>query len=328
MIENNCEFSPQILKKLLYEMLYIRLVEEEIARIYPEQEMRCPVHLSIGQEAIAVGICANLSRDDFVLSNHRSHGHYLAKGGNLNKMLAEIYGKQTGCCNGKSGSMHLIDLSQGFLGAVPIVGSCIPIAAGVAFGIKIKRMDNITTVFFGDGTVEEGVFHESLNFASLKQLPIIFICENNLFSVYSPLSVRQPSNREIYTLAKSHGIESFQGDGNNVLEVYQLMKKSVEIIKKKNGPVFLEFKTYRWREHCGPYYDNNLGYRTEEEFDIWKKNCPIELFTHYLLSHKILDMKTIQDITQEIMEKIEGSFIFAKESPFPAEDLLMRDIYR
>ena len=248
-------------------MLYIRLVEEEIARIYPEQEMRCPVHLSIGQEAIAVGICENLSQDDFIMSNHRSHAHYLAKGGNLSKMLAEIYGKQTGCCNGKSGSMHLIDLSQGFLGAVPIVGSCLPIATGVAFGTKIKKMDNITTVFFGDGAVEEGVFHESLNFASLKQLPIVFICENNFFSVYSPLSVRQPSNREIYLLAKSHGIESFQGDGNNVLEVYQLMEKAIEIIRKGNGPVFLELKTYRWREHCGPYYDNHLGYRTEEEFN-------------------------------------------------------------
>lgn len=328
MIENICEIPQYILKKFLYEMLYIRLVEEEIARIYPEQEMRCPVHLSIGQEAIAVGICANLSRDDFVLSNHRSHGHYLAKGGNLNKMVAELYGKQTGCSNGKSGSMHLIDLSQGFLGAVPIVGSSIPIAVGVAFGIKIKKMDNITAVFFGDGAVEEGIFHESLNFASLKRLPIVFICENNFFSVYSPLSVRQPPNREIHLLAKSHGIESFQGDGNNVLEVYQLMKKCVEIIKRRNGPVFLELKTYRWREHCGPYYDNNLGYRTEEEFNIWKKKCPIDVFTHYLLSNKILDAKMIQDMKQEIMKKIEESFNFARESPFPDKDLLMKDIYK
>ena len=328
MIENNCEIPPEILKKFLYEMLYIRLVGEEIARIYPEQEMRCPVHLSIGQEAIAVGICANLSHDDFVLSNHRSHAHYLAKGGCLNRMLAEIYGKQTGCCNGKSGSMHLIDLSHGFLGAVPIVGSSIPIAVGVAFGIKIKKMDNITTVFFGDGAVEEGAFHESLNFASLKRLPIIFICENNFFSVYSPLSVRQPPNREIYLLAKSHGIESFYGDGNNVLEVYQLMKNAIEIIKKSNGPVFLELKTYRWREHCGPYYDNNLGYRTEDEFNTWKKKCPIDAFTNYLLSNNVLDTKMIQDMKQEIMKKIEDSFNFARESPFPDKDLLMKDIYR
>jgi len=309
-------------------MLYIRLVEEEIARIYPEQEMRCPVHLSIGQEAIAVGICAHLSRDDYVLSNHRSHGHYLAKGGNLKKMLAELYGRQTGCCNGKSGSMHLIDLSHGFLGAVPIVGSCIPIATGVAFSTKLKKMETITTVFFGDGAVEEGVFHESLNFASLKRLPIVFICENNFFSVYSPLSVRQPPNREICALAKSHGIESFQGNGNNVLEVYQLMKKAIELIKTGKGPVFLELKTYRWREHCGPYYDNNLGYRTEEEFNSWKKMCPIDAFKDYLLSNRILDVQTIENITHEIMKKIEKSFTFAQESPFPDMEFLMKDIYR
>jgi pyruvate dehydrogenase E1 component alpha subunit len=328
MIENNCELTPYILKKLFYEMLYIRLVEEEIARIYPEQEMRCPVHLSIGQEAIAVGICAHLSRDDYVLSNHRSHGHYLAKGGNLKKMLAELYGRQTGCCNGKSGSMHLIDLSHGFLGAVPIVGSCIPIATGVAFSTKLKKMETITTVFFGDGAVEEGVFHESLNFASLKRLPIVFICENNFFSVYSPLSVRQPPNREICALAKSHGIESFQGNGNNVLEVYQLMKKAIELIKTGKGPVFLELKTYRWREHCGPYYDNNLGYRTEEEFNSWKKMCPIDAFKDYLLSNRILDVQTIENITHEIMKKIEKSFTFAQESPFPDMEFLMKDIYR
>jgi len=328
MTESSCELSPELLKKLLYEMLYIRLVEEEIAMVYPEQEMRCPVHLSIGQEAIAAGICAHLSPEDVVLSNHRSHGHYLAKGGSLRRMIAEIYGRKTGCCNGKSGSMHLIDLSQGFLGAVPIVGSCIPIATGVAFGTKLKKQDAITTVFFGDGTVEEGVFHESLNFASLKKLPIVFICENNFFSVYSPLSVRQPPGREICSLAKSHGIESFQGDGNNVLEVYQLMKTAIEIIRSGNGPVFLELKTYRWREHCGPDYDNNIGYRTEDEFNAWKKRCPIETFTDYLLSNKILDQQALQDMTREIMKIVEESFRFARESPFPGPEILMKDIYR
>jgi TPP-dependent pyruvate/acetoin dehydrogenase alpha subunit len=325
---NMCEITPEKLKKILYDMLYIRAVQEEIARLYPEEEMRCPVHLSIGQEAIAVGTCANLSRDDFVLSNHRSHAHYLAKGGNLKKMLAEIYGRQTGCCNGKSGSMHLIDNSQGFLGGVPIVGSSIPIATGVAFGTKLRKMGNITTIFFGDGTVEEGSLHESLNFASLKQLPIIFVCENNFFSVYSPLSVRQPKNREIYSLAEGHGITSFQGDGNNVLEVFQLMKKAIEIIKNGQGPVFLEFTTYRWREHCGPYYDNNLGYRTEEEFNAWKLKCPIETFTSKLLSSGIIDTEIIRDMKKEIMGTVEESFKFAKQSPFPDKDSLMKDVYR
>lgn len=309
-------------------MLYIRMVEEEIARAYPEQEMRCPVHLSIGQEAIAVGICTHLTRNDPVVSNHRSHGHYLAKGGDLKKMLAELYGRQTGCCSGKSGSMHLIDLSVGFLGSIPIVGSCIPIATGVAFSKQMKNLDAITTVFFGDGTVEEGVFHESLNFASLKHLPIIYVCENNFFSVYSPLSVRQPPQREIHHLARSHGIETFHGDGNNIIEVYHLMETAVDRIRAGKGPIFLELTTYRWREHCGPYYDNNLGYRTEEEFNEWKHRCPIETFSSYLLEKKIIDMTALEDMKREIRNIIEKSFLFARESPFPGTDCLMNNVYR
>lgn len=323
---DNISRNTQI--QLLYSMLNIRLVEEEIARVYPEQEMRCPVHLSIGQEAVAAGVCAHLTCDDYIISNHRSHGHYLAKGGDLGKMLAELYGRESGCCNGKSGSMHLIDLSQGFLGAVPIVGACIPIATGVAFGVKMQNRNNITTVFFGDGTVEEGVFHESLNFASLKQLPVIFICENNFFSVYSPLSVRQPPGQEIYSLAKNYGIESYQGDGNNVLEVYDLMKKAVDRIKQKTGPVFIEFKTYRWREHCGPYYDNHLGYRKEEEFESWKKRCPVKTYTDILISKGIISQDEIHEIEREIMDKIRDAFARAKKSPFPEADSLTNDVYR
>ncbi len=168
------------------------MVEEKIAKLYPEQEMRCPVHLCIGQEAICVGVCANLGPEDYVLSNHRSHGHYLAKGGDLKAMMAEIYGKVTGCCQGKGGSMHLVDLPSRFLGAVLIVGSTIPIAVGAALGTVMEGEQRVTVVFLGEGATEEGVFHESLNFAALKKLPVIFVCENNYFSVYPHLSVRQP----------------------------------------------------------------------------------------------------------------------------------------
>jgi len=328
MLTNACDISPEILHRFLYTMLYIRLVQEEIARVYPEQEMRCPVHLSIGQEAIAVGVCAHLSKQDFIVSNHRSHAHYLAKGGDLNKMLAELYGKQTGCCSGKSGSMHLVDISQGFLAAVPIVGSSIPIAVGIAMGVKKKDQQNLTTVFFGDGAIEEGVFHESLNFASLKKLPIIFICENNFYSVYSPLSIRQPPSREIFSLAQSHGIQSFQGDGNNVIEVYNLMKNAIEIINNGDGPVFLELKTYRWREHVGPYYDNNLGYRSEDEFNLWIKRCPIEGFQSDLLEHGLLDLPTLNAMKSKISSQIHRAFNFAKTSPFPDKEQLMKHIYK
>ena len=319
--------KPDVLKKLFYQMLRIRMLGEKIADIYPEQEMRCPVHLCIGQEAIAVGVCANLSLNDYVLSNHRSHAHYLAKGGNLRAMLAEIYGKETGCCKGKGGSMHLVDISAGFLGAVPIVASSIPIAVGVAFGSMMRSEKRVTTVFFGDGAVEEGVFHESINFAVLKNLPVVFICENNMYSVYSPLSVRQPAGREIFKLAAGHGIDSYQGDGNNVMEVYKMAERAIRKARHGNGPTFLEFKTYRWREHCGPNYDNDLGYRTESEFEEWRRRCPIETLRGKLFEDGILRPQDIEQMVSELEAEIADAVTFAKQSPFPEERLLLEHIY-
>jgi len=312
---------------LFYSMLRIRLVEEGIAEYYPEQEMRCPVHLSIGQESVAAGVCANLTDMDYVLSNHRSHDHYLAKGGNLPAMMAELFGKQEGCTRGRGGSMHLIDLKAGFLGAVPIVGSTIPIAAGVALGTLMKGERKITTVFFGDGTIEEGVFHEALNFAALKKLPLLFVCENNLYSVYSPLSVRQPSNREIVSIARGHGVECFTGDGNNVLEVYQQTQKAVNRIHEGGGPVFLEFATYRWREHCGPNFDNTIGYRTEKEFFQWKEQCPIEQFKNYLIQNEMIDSDSVEDMCKQIKKEIQTAIDFAKKSDFPDKEELFAGIY-
>ena len=206
-------------KELYFSMLRIRMVEEKIAELYSEQEMRCPVHLSIGQEAVAVGVCEHLHSQDIIMSAHRAHAHYLAKGGNLKSMLAELYGKSTGCSMGKGGSMHLVDLNSGFFAAVPIVGSTIPIAVGVAWAFKMKKSSNVVAVFLGDGATEEGVFFESLDFASLKNVPILFVCENNLYSVYSQLDVRQAKGRKLSALAESHGIKSFSGNGNNVDEV-------------------------------------------------------------------------------------------------------------
>jgi pyruvate dehydrogenase E1 component alpha subunit len=251
----------------------------------------------------------------------------LAKGGDLKAMMAELYGKATGCSQGKGGSMHLVDLSAGFLGATPIVGSTIPIAIGVAFGSVMHGEQRVTVIFFGDAATEEGVFHESLNFAVLKRLPVIFVCENNLYSVYSPLSVRQPEGREIFELAKGHGIESYQGDGNDVIQVYTLAEQAIGKARQGGGPTFLEFKTYRWREHCGPYYDNNLGYRTESEFQEWKHRCPIENLRKNLLSGSILCDQDIEGMTSELEAEIEGAIAFAKKSPFPTESSLMEHIY-
>lgn len=326
-ITMNFVISKNELFSLYYSMQRIRLVEEKIAELYSEQQMRCPVHLCIGQEAVSVGVCANLSEDDYVLSGHRSHGHYLAKGGDLKAMMAEIYGKATGCCSGKGGSMHLIDLSVGFLGATPIVGSTIPIAVGAALGSLMQSKQRVAVAFFGDAAVEEGVFHESVNFASLKKLPVVFVCENNLFSVYSPLFVRQPKGREIFELAKSHGISSFQADGNDVVQVYVLAKRAIQDVRQGKGPVFLEFKTYRWREHCGPNYDNNLGYRTESEFQSWKQRCPIQRLEERLFKEGILCNQDIDAMKSELESEIDKAVLFAKGSPFPQEHHLLEHIY-
>lgn len=319
--------ESELLRKLFFQMLRIRLVEEKIAEVYPEQEMRCPVHLCIGQEATAVGVCAHLSREDYALSTHRSHGHYLAKGGDLRAMISEFYGKVTGCSRGKGGSMHLIDLPSGFLAATPIVGGTISIAVGAAFASLMRGDARVVVVFLGDAAVEEGVFHESINFALLKKLPVIFVCENNQYSVYSPLRVRQPEERAIVDLATGHGVEGFQGDGNNALEVYQMAAQAIHKARLSGGPTFLEFKTYRWREHCGPYYDNDLGYRTEGEFQEWKKRDPVEKFKTKLLEEGILRQKDVGAMTSDLQSEIEDAFSFAKTSPFPEPNLLLKHIY-
>jgi TPP-dependent pyruvate/acetoin dehydrogenase alpha subunit len=319
--------NQEILKKMHYDMLRIRMIEEAIAEHYSEWEMRCPVHLCIGQEAIAVGVCANLGISDYAMSTHRAHGHYLAKGGNLQTMLAEIYGKATGCSKGKGGSQHIIDLEAGFLGSTPIVGGIIPIATGVAFGICQKGEDKIATVFFGEAATEEGVFSESLNFAALKRLPVLFVCENNHFSVYSPLSVRQPAERDNKAIAMAFGIYADKGDGNDVLNVYNISKKAVAHIKDRHGHAYLEFETYRWREHCGPNFDNHIGYRTEEEYLEWRRRCPIENIEEKLLQQGILAVSDIDQMKAYIESEIEEAFVFAKESNFPNSMELYSDLY-
>lgn len=302
--------------QLLRAMTRIRMVEEEIARRYPEQEMRCPVHLSIGQEAAAVGICAALKDSDWAFSGHRNHAHYLAKGGDLKAMLAEIYGKAAGCCGGKGGSMHLTDRTCGFIGATPIVGSTVPIAVGAALTAQREGKGRVVVVFLGDGAMEAGVVHESLNFAALKNLPILFACENNLYSVYSPLEVRQPSNRTIAQVAAGHGVEVIHADGNNVENIYGKARDAVEKLRVGGMPVFMEMPTYRWLEHCGPGYDNNIGYRSEQEFLDWKENDPLRIQARNTGS--LLDTKEINEITLEIKAGFEQAITASFPDPVAA----------
>ncbi len=311
---------------LFENMLYIRLVEEKICEEYPKQEMRCPVHISIGQEAIAVGVCDAIKKEDLMFSNHRSHAHYLAKGGNLNKFIAELYGKITGCSKGKGGSMHLIDLNVNFMGSTSIVGGTISLAVGAAFTQFMTDSDNMVVTFLGDAASEEGVFYESINFAKLKELPIIFICENNLYSVYSSLLERQPK-RKIIDIVKAHGIISYEVEGNNPIAVSEIVQKAIKDIKTKSGPIFIEASTYRLKEHCGPNNDNHLGYRTEEEFLNWKNKDPLVFLKEKLIREELLTPEKIIELETKINQQILEAFEFAKTSDFPNFVELDKDVY-
>ena len=311
----------KILHKNLFKKIYkIRKIETKISDLYNEQEMRCPVHLSIGQEAIAAGVCQALRKEDKVLSSHRSHAHYIAKGGNIRSMIAELYGKETGCAKGLGGSMHLQDKKAGVVAAVPIVGSTIAIGVGVALkaASNINRKKFITVIFFGEGATEEGIFHESINFAVVNNLPVLFVCENNLFSVYTPLKDRQSNKRNIINIVKNNGMPAFSADGNDVTKVYALAKKSINLIRKYNRPVFLEFKAYRWLEHCGPNWDDDLGYRKKSELNRWIKKCPLKKI------EKKLTKNNLTTIKNKIDDEVVDAFNFAKKSNFPKKSFLKK----
>lgn len=312
---------------LLKDALRIRLIEERIADIYDEYEIRCPTHFSIGQEAVASGVCAHLSKNDNITSAHRNHAHYLAKGGNLKAMMAELYGKETGCASGKGGSMHLIDIESGFLGAVPIVGSTIPIGIGASFAGHLKGSPKLTVIFFGDAATETGVFYESLNFAAIHKLPVVLVCENNLYSVMTSLQDRRPEGLEIYQIAKAFGIFSEQGEGNDLDAVYQLAGKAIDYARSGKGPAFIEFKTYRYLEHCGPFSDENLDFRPENEFDEWKKKDPIHLYKERLLNKNYITEADFLEWTNIIHKEIDEAINYAKSSAFPHESSLLKDLF-
>ena len=312
-------------------MLRIRLVEESLVEPISNGEIKCPVHLYSGEEAIATGVCANLNTKDYIFGGHRSHGHYLAKGGNLKAMIAEIYGKETGCAKGRGGSMHLIDVKKGMLGATPIVAGTISLALGAALGIKIKNEKRAVVSFFGDGATGEGALYESLNFAALKKLPIIFVCENNFYSTHLPIKEIRPVKKDIHEIAESFGIYHKKIDGNNVLKVLEASKKAVELCKRGKGPVFLEFTTYRLRGHVGPN-DNIQGehkdIRPKKEIEEWKKKDPTVNFEKYLISKKILGEKELKQIKSGVKKEIEAAYEFARKSPYPDPRELTKYVFK
>tara|TARA_Y100000816_G_C26084430_1_gene572016 strand:+ start:592 stop:1551 length:960 start_codon:yes stop_codon:yes gene_type:complete len=309
--------KSSLLKDIYFELFRIREIEKSISLKYNEKKMRCPVHLSVGQETVSAVFSKIVKKKDFVVSTHRSHAHYLGKGGSLKKMISEIYGKETGCSKGKGGSMHLVDLKVNFMGSSPIVGNITPLGVGLGLSAKLKKTDQVCFVFLGDGALEQGSFYESLNFSSVKKIPVVFVCENNLYSVYTKISERQPINRNNCEMVRSIGVKSKFCDGNDINKVYKTFKETVDQVRKKKIPYFLEFSTYRWLEHCGPNYDNNIGYRSEKEFLNWKKKDQLKKIRSYLIKKNF--EKQILSMEKKINLEIQNAFRYAENSKFPNE---------
>ena len=311
-------------------MIRIRLCEESLVGPILSGEVRTPCHLYSGEEAIAVGICAALRKEDYIFSTHRSHGHFLAKGGNLKSLIAEIYCKETGCSKGRGGSMHLIDLKNGLLGSAPIVAGTISLAVGAALASLIRKDGRVAVSFFGDGATGEGVLFESLNFAAIKKLPIIFVCENNLYSTHLPITECRP-NRNIYRIGKPFDIKSYSIDGNDVLRVFEVARQSVDLCRKGGGPVFIECLTYRLRGHVGP--DDNIqgthtDIRPKEEIEAWRKKDPIKRFKRYLMKNQIFSKEELEKINESIQKEIDEAHEFAKQSPYPTPEELGKYVFK
>ncbi len=318
--------SAEFLAGLYRSMALIRKTEEKIVALYPEQEMRCPVHLSIGQEAPAVGVCAPLDARDVIYSGHRGHAHYLAKGGDLRAMLAELYGRVTGCARGKGGSMHLVDPGAGVMGASAVVGGSMPLAVGAALASRMRGLSTVAVAFFGDGAVEEGVFHECVSFAALKRLSVVFACENNFYATYSPLSSRQVGDN-IHERVAPLGIPGVRVDGSDVTAVYRAAREAVDRARRGEGPTLLEMRTYRWRDHVGPGYDVNVGYRTQAEIDAWMARDPVASFAAALQAAGVLSPAARAEIDADLDRAVDDAVAFAKASPFPDPSELTQHVY-
>lgn len=303
--------------------LRIRLVESKIAEKYPEGNMRCPVHLSIGQEIPSAIFQQVVKPGDTAISTHRAHAHYLAMGGNLPKMVAEIYGRETGCSKGRGGSMHLIDLEKGFLGSSAIVGNSIPVGVGVGYAKKLNEDDSISFIFLGDGAIEEGSFYESANFAAVHKLPVVFVVENNMYSVYTSLSARQPAGRSISKLSSAIGLKSDSAEDSEILDCFSKLSYLTDYTRSGKGPSLIEINTYRKLEHCGPNDDDNLSYRPKAELaELKERDLLVALEAELCLTVKDLDL-----IKSEIQKDIEHAFEFAESSPFPTLEQATAGVY-
>jgi TPP-dependent pyruvate/acetoin dehydrogenase alpha subunit len=306
----------------LYRQLHrIRRVEEEIVRIYPTDKIKSPVHLSIGQEAVAVGVCDHLRPSDILYGTYRGHAIYLAKGGNLDRMMAELYGKQDGLAAGKAGSMHLGDVGAGMIGTSAIVGTTLPLALGHAFALKRKTSDSIVCVFFGEGAMDEGVFHETANFAALKKLPVLFVCENNHYAIYSHVKDRMPAVN-ICERAGAYRIPARRIAGGDIFAIHAAAAEAIAAVRGGGGPRFLECETHRWRDHVGPGEDLHIGYRSAESLKVW-----IDGDQNVRLA-ALLGESARRRIEAEVEAEIARAHHFAETSPFPAAETMYTHVFK
>lgn len=317
--------TEELVARLYKRMSLIRRFELRLAEIYHTDAIKSPVHLSVGQESIAVGICDPLEKDDIVSNTYRCHATYIAKGGDLNEMMAELYGKSTGCAGGKAGSMHLIDMKNGVLGASAVVGTTIPVATGYALAMQMQARttghQRVAVSVFGDGGTEEGCFYESINFAALHKLPIIYVCENNRLAIHTPLEKRWATEKLCERVA-TYGIETHKIDDADVFTVRETIAKAVNQIKKQgHGPVFIECATYRWLEHVGPRDDHVDNYRDLNEYQSWQQNDQIARLA------SMLDDATRKRLDDEITAEIKTAEDFAEKSPYPAAKELYTHVY-
>jgi len=300
-------------------MRRIRECEESLVEPINKGEVRTPCHLYSGQEAVAAGVISCLTDKDYVFGTHRSHGHYIAKGGDLRRMMAEIFCREAGCSKGRGGSMHLVAPEKGMLGAAPIVGGTIPLALGAALAAHIRGDKRIAAAFFGDGATGEGGIYESLNFAALYKLPMLFVCENNLYATHMPIDACR-NNRNISRIAGPFNIKAWRVDGNDVLKVYETAKAAVELCRAGKGPAFIECLTYRFRGHVGPD-DAVQGIHTDirppAELKRWLKRDPIALFERYLASKKIMTPSTLENLRLKAAAEAADAVAFARRSPRP-----------
>jgi TPP-dependent pyruvate/acetoin dehydrogenase alpha subunit len=312
--------DSEMVERLYISLLRIRLLEERVVAVYDTDKIKSPVHLSIGQEAVSVGVCDVLKRDDIAFGTYRGHALYLAKGGNMPRMVAELYGKIDGCGSGKSGSMHLIDVEAGMMGTSAIVSSTIPQALGYAHALRIRRSDSIVVCFFGDAATEEGVFSETMNYAALKRLPILFVCENNNYAIFTPLDRRQPKNSSIKKRVESFGIPVQIIEDGDVMAIRSAATNAAEEIRQSGGPQFLECMTYRWKEHVGPGDDWNMGYRSRNEMKPWAENDQISVLGGRLTPQKR------SELDLAVREEVECAFDYAEQSKFPNEIELLKHV--